>query len=218
MLEVTQAFMEYVTIQRDDYVSEEEKKEGYEKDTNSPQKKIFTRAHLIEWLADHYLLSYLSKQQIGWIALQWLPQRQRFCFDLTVVDSIIDDIIAEDILFDDPENPAPPQFSFWDQMKLILSFSKSSKSSKLPTTTTTSRGRSSSQRRTSIPIHIVQAGQNVAWDESPSTMQRLTGMQRVYAPPHLTHHVLANAGHWVHTDDLPGLLHIFTTIHDDTIQ
>lgn len=54
------------------------------------------------------------------------------------------------------------------------------------------------------PVHLVQGGKNPAWD-SGAQQSRILAYAATH-PDRFTHHVLPNAGHWVHIDDLPGLL------------
>lgn len=57
-------------------------------------------------------------------------------------------------------------------------------------------------------VHLVQAGRNPAWKSS------LPDVQDSVAKNRLQHYVLPNAGHWVHVDNLPGLLDIFGSVDD----
>jgi len=57
-------------------------------------------------------------------------------------------------------------------------------------------------------VHLVQAGRNTAWENSLPKVQDFAAQNR------LQHYTLPNAGHWVHIDDLPGLLHIFDSVED----
>jgi cyclic pyranopterin phosphate synthase len=55
-------------------------------------------------------------------------------------------------------------------------------------------------------IHLVRGGKNKAW--SIEILRQLESLAREY-PTTLYLHVLPSAGHWVHVDDLPGLVELF---------
>jgi hypothetical protein len=55
-------------------------------------------------------------------------------------------------------------------------------------------------------VDLVRGGKNMAWDIN--TLRRLEGLQNEY-PNHFGVHVLPQAGHWVHVDDLKGLVKLF---------
>jgi pimeloyl-ACP methyl ester carboxylesterase len=55
-----------------------------------------------------------------------------------------------------------------------------------------------------VVIHIVQASENKAWESCLPELQTYVKQNDM-----LYHHVLPNAGHWVHIDNLEGLLEIF---------
>lgn len=59
---------------------------------------------------------------------------------------------------------------------------------------------------TSTTVHLVQAGNNVAWKnvELQSALQ-----ERVHDHNNFHHHILPNAGHWVHIDAPKGLQSLF---------
>jgi hypothetical protein len=64
-----------------------------------------------------------------------------------------------------------------------------------------------------LVVHLVQSGRNLAWNQHPSSvaqLQTLVGER----PGRVLHHVLPNAGHWVHSDDLPGLLRAMESVVD----
>lgn len=56
-------------------------------------------------------------------------------------------------------------------------------------------------------VHLVKGGLNKAWEESPRIESQLLELQDEF-PWQFEQHTLENAGHWVHVDDLPGLLNI----------
>jgi pimeloyl-ACP methyl ester carboxylesterase len=60
-----------------------------------------------------------------------------------------------------------------------------------------------------MPLHLVQAGQNTAWQHK--SQLKLRALQERHSL--FTHHVLPNAGHWVHVDNLPGLIDIIASVH-----
>jgi pimeloyl-ACP methyl ester carboxylesterase len=65
-----------------------------------------------------------------------------------------------------------------------------------------------------VHVHVVRAGKNRAWDENPTVWNRWKQLQQQQQPPFhglLGLHVLPNAGHWVHVDDLKGLVALFAT-------
>ena len=59
-----------------------------------------------------------------------------------------------------------------------------------------------------VSVNLVQAGRNPAWNEVLPDMRRLSANHR------LRSYLLPDAGHWVHVDDLPGLLKIFESVED----
>jgi pimeloyl-ACP methyl ester carboxylesterase len=61
---------------------------------------------------------------------------------------------------------------------------------------------------TVIPVHLVQGGKNLAWKESLPRVLEYAAQN----PHRFRHHVLPNAGHWVHADDLPGLLAAYGSV------
>jgi pimeloyl-ACP methyl ester carboxylesterase len=56
-------------------------------------------------------------------------------------------------------------------------------------------------------VHLVRGGANTAWDESPSTLSQLHELEQHHKHAFQVH-ILPKAGHWVHVDDLPGLLEL----------
>jgi len=56
-------------------------------------------------------------------------------------------------------------------------------------------------------VHLVKGGLNNAWEESPRILMQLNELQDDH-PYQFEQHTLPKAGHWVHVDDLPGLLNI----------
>lgn len=56
-------------------------------------------------------------------------------------------------------------------------------------------------------VHLVKGGLNTAWEESPRISTQLNELQENH-PWQFEQHTLPKAGHWVHVDDLPGLLNI----------
>ncbi|KAG7360203.1 acyl-CoA esterase [Nitzschia inconspicua] len=58
----------------------------------------------------------------------------------------------------------------------------------------------------STQVHLVRGGKNAAW--SVNTLAELEKLSQQF--PNMFHlHVLPTAGHWVHVDDLPGLVALF---------
>lgn len=56
-------------------------------------------------------------------------------------------------------------------------------------------------------VHLVKGGLNTAWEDSPRILSQLNELQETH-PYQFEQHLLPKAGHWVHVDDLPGLLSI----------
>ncbi len=56
-----------------------------------------------------------------------------------------------------------------------------------------------------VDLHLLRAGREPRW--TPAVLDQLARS----AHPHLHQHVLANSGHWVHVDDLAGLLDLLAT-------
>jgi hypothetical protein len=56
-------------------------------------------------------------------------------------------------------------------------------------------------------VNLVKGGANAAWDESPSILSQLHELEQAHRH-HFQVHTLQKAGHWVHVDDLPGLLEL----------
>jgi len=62
-----------------------------------------------------------------------------------------------------------------------------------------------------IKVDLVRGGKNQEWSSGPdgmSTLRELEEFQRQY-PDRFSVHVLPKAGHWVHVDDLKGLVQLF---------
>jgi esterase len=80
---------------------------------------------------------------------------------------------------------------FWQQLDQVLSVAQKKHDNNEPTTVKT--------------IHLVRGGLNEAWDPAlPAVEERAERYAGAFV-----HHVLPKAGHWVHADDLPGLLRAF---------
>jgi len=60
--------------------------------------------------------------------------------------------------------------------------------------------------RTPTKVHLVRGGKNAAW--SVQLLSELEALARKF-PKTFHMHVLPSAGHWVHVDDLPGLMELF---------
>mmetsp|Transcript_334 Transcript_334/g.491 ORF Transcript_334/g.491 Transcript_334/m.491 type:complete len:128 (-) Transcript_334:1540-1923(-) len=64
-----------------------------------------------------------------------------------------------------------------------------------------------------IKVDLVRGGKNQEWSSGPdgmSTLRKLEEIQRQY-PDKFATHVLPKAGHWVHVDDMKGLVNLFAT-------
>lgn len=59
-----------------------------------------------------------------------------------------------------------------------------------------------------IRVDLVRGGKNTGWDMG--TLRQLEDMQRKHSQ-NFGMHVLPKAGHWVHVDDLNGLVNLFDT-------
>jgi len=57
-----------------------------------------------------------------------------------------------------------------------------------------------------IQVHVVRAGKNPGWDKD--ILNRFDTLQHDF-PNRFMVHLLPNAGHWVHVDDLKGLVSLF---------
>ncbi|CAJ1965373.1 unnamed protein product [Cylindrotheca closterium] len=64
-----------------------------------------------------------------------------------------------------------------------------------------------------IKVDLVRGGKNQEWNSGPdgmSTLRELEEIQQQY-PDKFATHVLPKAGHWVHVDDMKGLVQLFAT-------
>jgi hypothetical protein len=59
-----------------------------------------------------------------------------------------------------------------------------------------------------VSVHMVQAGRNPAWEMIQPEVQHYAAQNHRW----LQCYLLPDAGHWVHVDDLPGLLRIFDSV------
>ena len=136
------------------------------------------------WLSE---TESLSEELIEWLTMQWIETEGRFLFDVAVVRELLDDITnAEEA----------GRGSLWDQMDAL----------RRPASNEEEEGNAV------VPLHLVQAGSNPAWDAAHP--RRLRDFRALAATtPFVTHHILPTAGHWVHVDDLPGLLRIIASVH-----
>jgi pimeloyl-ACP methyl ester carboxylesterase len=147
---------------------------------------------------------HLPKPIAEWLAAQYDIQYQRFDFDLRAAESLADDFGCQD---------------FWHQIDTLLpqmqennnqrrrhnnKNQKKNSSPPPPSSSTTTTNNSSLLLRT---IHLVQGGRNEAWEPAVPAITERTNQY----PGTFCHHLLPNAGHWVHVDDLPGLLRAFET-------
>jgi pimeloyl-ACP methyl ester carboxylesterase len=60
---------------------------------------------------------------------------------------------------------------------------------------------------TDTTIHLVRGGKNKGWGNNPALLPALDQMRNNFDNFHI--HVLPKAGHWVHADDLKGLVQLF---------
>jgi pimeloyl-ACP methyl ester carboxylesterase len=56
-------------------------------------------------------------------------------------------------------------------------------------------------------VKLIKGGLNKAWEDSPRILTQLNELEQMH-PHQFEQHTLPKAGHWVHVDDLPGLLNI----------
>ena len=56
-----------------------------------------------------------------------------------------------------------------------------------------------------VRVDLVRGGKNAGWTEA--TLGALRDLE-IQSGEHFGFHTLSDAGHWVHVDDLPGLLQI----------
>jgi pimeloyl-ACP methyl ester carboxylesterase len=69
---------------------------------------------------------------------------------------------------------------------------------------------------TNRSVHLIVAGQNSSWTATTATttstaLEAVQTLARTHAP-RFTCHVLPTAGHWVHIDDLPGVLQALDSV------
>ena len=57
-------------------------------------------------------------------------------------------------------------------------------------------------------VHLVRGGRNGAWEEKPEILEEVEDLKSYGSSDSFQLHTLENAGHWVHVDDLPGLLEL----------
>jgi pimeloyl-ACP methyl ester carboxylesterase len=125
---------------------------------------------------------HLPMATAQWLAMQYSVRNQRFAFDAVTAAALIGDMKSN-------------SNNFYDQVRATI--------------------------QQGIPVRLVRGGANPAWndtdanDDSSSndskiatTEERLRDLTAESANL-FTQHVLPEAGHWVHVDDLPGLLQLF---------
>jgi esterase len=123
-----------------------------------------------------------------WLAAQYDVQYQRFNFDMRAAESLADDFGSQD---------------FWQQLDQLLSSSSSSSARVAPKSNNSKM--MDNEPTTVKTIHLVRGGLNEAWGPAlPAVEERAVRYAGAFV-----HHVLPKAGHWVHADDLPGLLRAF---------
>jgi len=64
-----------------------------------------------------------------------------------------------------------------------------------------------------IKVDLIRGGKNQEWSSGPDAMDILRELEEVERqyPDRFSTHVLSKAGHWVHVDDLKGLVQVFAT-------
>jgi pimeloyl-ACP methyl ester carboxylesterase len=150
----------------------------------------------------------LPKPIAEWLAAQYDIQYQRFDFDLRAAESLADDFGCQD-LWQQIDTLLPQmQENNKNNQRRRRHNNKIKKNSSPPpppsSSTTTTTNNSTLLLRT---IHLVQGGRNEAWEPAVPAITERTNQY----PGTFCHHLLPNAGHWVHVDDLPGLLRAFET-------
>ena len=147
---------------------------------------------------------------VEWITSQWSITEQRFQFDIQVIRRIVNELLSHtDEANQHEQNQSTGsigKLTFWEQLNVALSHQSSRNNNYYHSHTTR--------------IHIVQADQNRAWDDptvQKPLQQAIQQQQQLSSSHHLsstqlTHHVLVQSGHWVHVDNLPGLIEIMTSV------
>lgn len=168
----------------------------------APNKKtMINRNELTAVLQKDHGLNVGTAQ---WLAAQWDMRQGRFNFDLNVAESLARDFANHD---------------FWDLLDRVLAVGGQttiSTTTNVPIATTTTPV----VVLQPMFVHMVQGGANLAWDEDVALRLRHKVQEdtaeatHAPRPPRLTHHILPNAGHWVHVDDLSGLLQAFESVED----
>ena len=54
----------------------------------------------------------------------------------------------------------------------------------------------------------MRGGRNPAWEEKPEILEEVEDLKSYGSSDSFQLHTLENAGHWVHVDDLPGLVEL----------
>ncbi len=145
---------------------------------------------------------------VEWITSQWSITEQRFQFDIQVIRRIVNELLSHDETNQhDKDQSRNGKLTFWEQLNVALLHQSSHNNNHHSNTTR---------------IHIVQADQNRAWDDPTvqKPLQQAIQQQQQFSSSHhfssssskLTHHVLVQSGHWVHVDNLPGLIEIMTSV------
>jgi pimeloyl-ACP methyl ester carboxylesterase len=134
-------------------------------------------------LADQLQTNHgLSLATAQWLATQYSVSKQRFVFDLNLAESLVQDFAKHD---------------FWDLLNRALS----------------------DEKPTNRSVHLIVGGQNPSWTTAtaattttkPTPLEAVQTLARTRAP-RFTCHVLPTAGHWVHIDDLPGVLQAMDSV------
>lgn len=186
--------------------------------SESSTTTIWSRADLVARLQSLGLTNNMAV--VHWLAAQYNRTTRAFSFDLDAANALARDLLRQD---------------FWGQLqRLLLPVPNAT----ITTTTVATTNKPSSEHTTNINktdnddraasratktstimtqptrVHLVVGGKNPAW--SSSVLERIQELQQQHQNA-FSYHILPNAGHWVHTDDLPGLLVAFASI-DETEQ
>jgi pimeloyl-ACP methyl ester carboxylesterase len=149
-----------------------------------------SRAELTTALVEAYQFP-LSVSE--WLAAQYDIQYQRFNFDMRAAESLADDFGSQ---------------NFWQQLDQLLLLASSSSLPRVALNNNHDNNNNNNNNNdptTVKTIHLISGGMNEAWGPAlPAVEERA-----VRYPGAFVHHVLPKAVHWVHADDLPGLLRAF---------
>jgi pimeloyl-ACP methyl ester carboxylesterase len=152
---------------------------------------VASQRDLADQLQTNHGLSLATAQ---WLATQYNVSEQRFVFDLNVAESLVQDFAKHHDNDDD----------FWDLLNRALGDDDTA----------------AAAPDDRCSVHLIVGGQNPSWTTAtaatttttkPTPLEAVQTLARTRAP-RFTCHVLPTAGHWVHIDDLPGVLQAMDSI------